>query len=213
MADLLSDFELDSIKETLAQGAGHASVALSQMANHTIQVAIPELRIVRVEYIVELIGKPSDVMMSVYVNINAACDEQNVKVGSFLLLFPPKSAVRIAAMLEGQENPPEKNLDEMTEMDVSALNEVGNILTGCSLAAISDFLDVKLVEGIPVSSRDMIQASLDMIITGLAEKADNSMIFRTTLTFDSGQTRVYLFIVFEPDAVDMLRKKIKELLA
>jgi chemotaxis protein CheC len=212
MSQPLSEFELDSIRETLAQGAGHASTALSQMANRKIDVTLPELRVVAVEEIIGMIGSPHDVMMSVFVGINSQEAGVQSNIGSFLLLMPPESAVKIADMMQGAAQSNARGLDELSEMDISALHEAGNILTGCSLSAISDFLNLRLIEGIPTSSRDMIQASLDAILSKIAFKDESSMAFKTTFSFNDEKTLVYLFLIFEPEATEVFRRKINELM-
>lgn len=211
MVDLITEMELDSIKETLSQGAGSASTALSQMSGEKVEVHVPQLNIVKVEEITKAIGEPTDIMMSVYVRVSAEIDGREKAVGSLLLVFPPKSASNLSAILIGEPGRPEKDLNELDEMDVSALHEVANILTGCALSAVSDFLQIHLIEGVPTSSRDMLAASMDVIIVQLAGQVDNSMIFETKYEIANADTEAVMYLVFEPDAVELIRNRINEM--
>ena len=41
----LKELQLDALREVANIGAGHAATALSQMTNHTIMIAVPEVNV------------------------------------------------------------------------------------------------------------------------------------------------------------------------
>ena len=53
---------------------------------------------------------------------------------------------------------------ELNELDRSALKESGNIIAGSFLAAISNYLDVNMVESTPDLASDMLKATVDTAI-------------------------------------------------
>ena len=58
----LKELQLDALREVANIGAGHAATALSQMTNHTIMIAVPEVNVRALEEVTDLVGRPDEVV-------------------------------------------------------------------------------------------------------------------------------------------------------
>jgi len=62
----LDALQIDALREVANIGAGHAATALSQMTNRRIGVNVPEIRIVRLEDVPELVALLRDGLQGAY---------------------------------------------------------------------------------------------------------------------------------------------------
>ena len=205
----LSRFERDALTEIINIGAGHASNALSVMTGKRIKINFPELKLCSVEDIPGLVGKPEEVVATVYLRMDGELGDRELVVGSMLLLLPQESAVELSALLQ-QEKISKKGVDELDEMDISALQETGNILSGASLTAISKILNVKLIESPPHFACDMLQAVLSGTVAELARKVNRALLFKTMFEIEEYKIRAYYILLFDPETLNMILNRIKE---
>lgn len=148
----LGALQLDGLREVANIGAGHAATALSQLTNRRINVNVPEIRVVRLEEVAELIGKPDRVIAAVLMQVLGDLTGRTVQV------FPGETASRIAGILLGRNHVPFP--DGFGELEQSALKEAGNILGGAYLNALSEFLGMLLLASVPGLAIDMSAAVL-----------------------------------------------------
>lgn len=169
MEDLLSlkVLQLDALREVANIGAGHAATALSQMVGETIMITVPTINIARLEEVPVQMADPDEPVAAVLMHMMGDL------TGRTLLVFPKRSAVRLAARLlkKTQIEP------SLSEMGQSAIKEAGNILSSAYMNALSDFMGMMLVPSVP----------------GLVVDQSAAVITSTYLNF--GQERDYVFCV------------------
>lgn len=202
----LTKFEMESIKEVIAIGAGHASKALSDMTKKKIGITFPSVGLCPLEKITDLIGNPEELVATVYLKMDGKIDGKESPVGSMLFIFPHESAIEFSSLLQGEESWEGKR--ELTEMDISALSETGNILSGASLAAMGRVLEIEIIESLPHFAYDMLQATLNVILAGLASRVRRVLVFKTTFEVEKHKIRAYFFLMLEPDSFELLIENI-----
>lgn len=203
----LTELEKDALREVGYIGAGHASKALSQMIGESIDVTVPLAQTIPLEEIPKTVGGPEALVTGIYLPITG-----DVK-GSVLLIFPQKSALLLADIIQGKEPGTTKKLDEM---DKSALEETGNILAGNCLTALSKFLRIKLVEHIPDITSDMISAVMDYVVVKFGQEAERALVLEVEFNTKGKKIPGYFFLLFNLKEADKilkaLRKEIKRLI-
>ena len=142
--------QLDGLREVANIGAGHAATALSQMTNRKVVIEVPEVTVVKLEDIGEVIGEPGEVVSAVLMKILGDVTGRTVQV------FPGPTASRLTGMLLGRPDPifPEG----FGELEQSTLKEVGNIIVGAYLNALSEFMGMLLIMSVPALAIDMAAA-------------------------------------------------------
>ncbi|MDD4250365.1 MAG: chemotaxis protein CheC [Methanosarcina sp.] len=200
MTDLtnLSEVELDILKELGNIGAGHAATSLSKLLNKDVFFSVPKVKIGEIknlssEFIDEVVAGV----------IIALQDLEEHRSGYLYIMFPEKSARKIAGELFGMEE-----LDE--EMYASTIMEVGNILSSSFCDALADFMDIILLPSPPNFAVDVPTAVIDSVVSQMAEKNDHIILFETSLSSDP-DIEIYLAMLPEPDMLDNMMKILGQL--
>src|SRR5256885_7042872 len=89
----LKELQIDALREVANIGAGHAATALSQLTNRKIMISVPQINIVRLEEVPDLLGNPQDVVAAVLMHMLGDL------TGRTLLLFPESVGRRVCDML------------------------------------------------------------------------------------------------------------------
>jgi chemotaxis protein CheC len=152
MEDLrsLKALQLDALREVANIGAGHAATALSQMVGETIMISVPTINIARLEDVPPQVGEPDQPVAAVLMHMLGDL------TGRTLLVFPRRTAIRLAELLLRRKSPP----DDFSEMQQSAIKEAGNILSSAYMNALSDFMGMMLLPSPPSLAIDMSTAVL-----------------------------------------------------
>ena len=115
----LTPTQLDALREIGNVGAGNSATALSQIINHRIDMNVPEVSIVPLTEVPDLVGGPDVMVAGVFLRVYGAAPS------NILFLLPQESAFYLVDMILGKQRGDTKTLDFMDE---SALMEIGNIL-------------------------------------------------------------------------------------
>lgn len=165
----LNSVQLDTLKEVSNIGMGHAATALSQMIGQRVNLTVPNVTISEISQVPEHLGGAEKIMVGITLQILGDAR------GSIMLLFPQESAHRLLCSLLGQQ---EKGL-VMTEVSVSALKEVSNILASAYLSALGNLLNKTLIPSVPVLAYVMAGAVVDHVLIDLSQSGDFAMIVET----------------------------------
>jgi chemotaxis protein CheC len=184
--------QLDALREVANIGAGHAATALSQMVNTRIMVDIPEIKVVPIEDVGELIGAPDQIVSAVVMQLLGDV------TGRTLQIFPWRTAVRLTSVLlnRGHIDQPE----EFGEVEQSTLKEVGNILVGAYINALSEFMGLMLFMSPPAIAIDTAQAVLTTSSLNFGNQHDYVFAVNTRLGMDDSTELGGYFLLLPDDA-------------
>ena len=175
-----------TLKEINKQAANNASRALSKMIGRPVSVAIAKAMVKKVEKLSPLIN-PEEIAAGIYLPITG-----DVK-GASLLIFPQETAFTLSDLLVRREPGTTR---KMTELDESALKELGNIISGNYFSVLSNKLGVKVIEHIPSFSFDMFGAIIEQIITKFAQDAENALVIEIEFIFKPITLKGYFLLLF-----------------
>ena len=184
--------QLDALREVANIGAGHAATALSQMVDKKIMVDIPEIKIVRLEDVGEIVGKPDEIVSAVMMQLLGDVTGRTVQI------FPWRTAVQLTSTLlrRDQAGGPE----DFGELEQSALKEVGNILVGAYINALSEFMGLMLIMSPPAIAIDTAQAVLTTSYLNFGEHQDYVFAVNTRLGMDTNTDLGAHFLLLPDDA-------------
>ena len=92
---------------------------------------------------------------------------------------------------------------EYNEITLSALKEVGNILTGSYLSALSALTGLKIISGVPALAIDMAGAILSVPAIEFGKTADDVLYIETE--FIKGSESIIGDFFLTPDAQSYIR--------
>ncbi len=191
----LSDMQLDAIREIGNIGAGNSATALSQLINKKIDMNVPKVSVVPLGDIPDLVGGPDRMVAGIFLRVYGKAP------GSVLFLMTKESALYLSERLVGVQK---ENIDELTEMDQSAIMEIGNILAGAYLNALSYYTKLTLLPSIPSMAVDMAGAILNIIIAQLGEMGDHALVIETQFLSEDDGINGQFFLVPDPGSLQII---------
>lgn len=168
------------------KAAKRASQALTTLSGEKVSVEVSKVEITKVQR--EFPGiEPETIVAGIYLPITG-----EVK-GASLLIFPEKIAYTLCDVLVRRKAGTTRKL---TELDKSALKEVGNIICGSFLTVFSNVLKIKIIEHVPQFSFDMFGAVVDVIIAEFAQRAEEALVIEVRFVFEHAKIRGYVVLIF-----------------
>ena len=191
----LSPVQLDALREIGNVGAGNSATALSQIINHRIDMNVPEVSIVPLGDVPELVGGPDAMVVGVFLRVYGSAP------GNILFLLPRDSAFLLVDMIMGKPSGTTQTLDFMDE---SALMEIGNILAGAYLNALFNLTQLSLLPSIPALAMDMAGAILSVVLIQLGQMGDHALVIETEFKTDEEGIKGHFFLVPDPGSLDTM---------
>lgn len=191
----LSSAQLDALREIGNVGAGNSATALSQIINRRIDMSVPEVAIMPLGDVPDVVGGPDVMVVGVFLRV------YGLAPGSVLFLLPYESAFYLIDMLMGKERGATKNLDFMDE---SALMEIGNILAGAYLNALSHFTNLTLLPSIPALAMDMAGAILSVVLVQLGQMGDHALVIETEFLSEDDGIKGHFFLIPDPGSLSTI---------
>ena len=171
----------DVLKELGNIGAGNATTALAQMMGSKIDMSVPQVRLLEFHEIGEIVGGEEKIMVGIYLQVEGDVE------GSMMFIMDKTAAAHIvnrmmAGMLVIDEGTAEEY--EFGEMECSAIKEVGNIITGSYLNALSGITNLKIMPSVPEIGIDMAGALLSVPAVEFGVMGDNILLIQTKFSDD-----------------------------
>ena len=195
----LTPIQLDALREIGNVGAGNSATALSQIINKRIDMNVPNVALVPIEEVPELVGGPDTIVVGVFLRVYGKAP------GNILFLLPQKSAFYLVDTLMGREHGTTQKLDAMDE---SALKEIGNILSGAYLNAFFNFTHISMLPSIPSLAMDMAGAILNVVLVQLGQMGDHAMVIETKFLAEDDGINGHFFLVPDPGSLGTLIKAV-----
>lgn len=162
---------LDVLKEIGNIGAGNAATALSTLLNKKINMRIPSIKIVEFNELLDYVGGPEEEIVSVFLRIQGSLP------GSMFVVLQPNQAQSLANQLI-----PDMEADIRDhELALSAIAEIGNILSGSYLSALSEFTDIHMFPSVPSLTADMAGAILMQGLLEISKESDYAIVIDTMI--------------------------------
>ncbi|MTT32256.1 chemotaxis protein CheC [Terrilactibacillus sp. BCM23-1] len=188
------DLRLDILKEIGNIGAAHAATALSTLLNKRIDLKIPSAQVVPIS---EVNGPNRDNnVAATYTYID--CDIH----GHFFMLFKEEHAEMLVSNMIPNTTIYDGGLGE------SAFCEIGNILCGSYISALSQFLNITIHQSPPILSIDIAAAILGEGLIELSMETDSVIVIETVLVDKTNHHQMNGEFVFlpTPDSMDLIFK-------
>lgn len=171
----------DVLKELGNIGAGNATTALAQLINCKVDMKVPQVRLLEFNELGNILGGEETVLVSIYLQVEGDVE------GSMMFVLPEKSALHLVnKLMSGMLGVPEKPVEECEfgEMECSAMKEVGNIITGAYLNALSSLTSMKIFPSVPQLGIDMAGAILSVPAAEFGIIGDKILLIQTQFSDD-----------------------------
>jgi len=195
----LNEAQIDALREVSNIGMGHAATALSQLLGKTVHLQVPQVLITDISKVPELLGGAEKMVVGIYLQVLGSAR------GNILMIFPRENAIKMLDKLLNRDN---TKGGLLSELEVSALKEVGNILASAYLNALGSMLKMTLIPSVPMLSFDMAGAVVDYVLVDLAADGDLSLMVETEFFEEGEQVKGHFFLLPDPPSLQIILKSI-----
>jgi len=196
---MLNTAQKDGLQELANIGAGHASTALSQMINRDVKMGIPHVEVIPLADAGKYL-KNEQIVVGIFLKIS---DEIPSYV---MMLIPRDSAFSLSDLLLGTNTGTGERI--LSDMDMSALSEVANVMICSFFDNVSALLGMTVVPGPPHLAYDIPEAVLDYVLIQIGEVSDDIFLFNVDLKEEREDNfEIHMFLLPEPDSVNVLLER------
>ena len=185
----------DVLREIGNIGAGNATTALAQMIGTKVDMHVPKVDLLEFSQVGEAMGGEEQIMAGIYLVVEGDIS------GSIVFLLEKSSAKALVAKLMGTSN--EDPSGDFDEMELSALKEIGNIITGSYLSSLSTLTNLNIYPSPPDISIDMCAAILSVPAIEFGAIGDKMLLIATEFT-DDVKLEGYFILVPDLESYDKI---------
>ncbi len=168
--EMLNDMEFDVLREIGNIGSGHAATALAKMLNMKIDIKVPQAVVCDFNYLVQMVGGEEKLVIGILLQLSEDID------GMMMFIIDIHSAYALLSKLLMCDIPENEQLNEL---HMSAMQEIGNIITGAYLSSLSDLTNLKINASVPYLSIDMAAAILSVPAIEFGKLGDKAVMIET----------------------------------
>ncbi|KLO22388.1 chemotaxis protein CheY [Marinitoga sp. 1197] len=168
------DFFMSAFREITNIGMGNAVSSLSVMLNKKVDISVPNLDVIKLSDIFLNMEEPDEIYACSYVKMEGDLDS------SLVFLIEKDSVKRLIKESVGLEI---QSITELDEMSSSMIGELGNIMFGSYVSAISQFLNINLQVTPP-------QVAVDTFASLIAESIVMSITFEDEVILTETEIQV-----------------------
>lgn len=198
MENVLSEIQLDALREVGNIGSGNAATALSQMLNKKIEMDVPKVDVLPYDEMIKRIGNDDDRVVAVLL---AAYGDAP---GNLLFIMNYSKAQEFSrVLLNGFKDIPD-------DLYISVFQEIGNILGNSYINAISKLTGLNLITSVPSVAVDMLAAILSESFVS-AEQYDDQVLAIDTNFFDDSEkleSGGNFFYIPRPNSLNIILAKL-----
>ena len=156
----VNNMYLDVLKEIGNIGAGNATTAIANMLGMKIDMNVPNVKLMEVSKLGTAVGAEDETIVGIFLEV------MNDIEGSMMFL---------------EDVPADKPFDEM---ELSALKEIGNIIAGSYLSALSSMTNLVISPSVPYIAVDMAASILSVPAIEFGQFGDNALLIQTEICAD-----------------------------
>lgn len=164
----------DVLKELGNIGAGNATTALAQMLQTKVDMKVPQVRLLDFKDVGVVMGGEEQLVAGIYLAVEGDI------TGSIMFILEKNAAKSLVSKLMGM--PPAEG--GFTEIEISAMKEIGNIITGAYLNSLAQMTGLKMIPSVPDLNIDMLNAILSVPAIEFGIIGDQILLIQTVFTDD-----------------------------
>ncbi|MBP5164784.1 MAG: chemotaxis protein CheC [Lachnospiraceae bacterium] len=192
--DEINEKYFDVLKEIGNIGAGNATTAIANMLNLRMDMSVPNVELMEVESIGTAIGSEEQIVVGIMLGVETDIN------GSMMYLMDIPSAHHLVNRLMMRDADYNEDFDEM---DLSALKEIGNIISSAYLSALSGLTKLTITPTVPYISIDMAAAILSVPAIQFGMVGDKALLINTKIGDDMG-INGYFILMPEGDSYEKI---------
>lgn len=195
----LNPIQMDVLKEIGNIGSGNAATSLSTLMNNSIDINVPVVRALNYNEVVSHLGGPENVVVGLLVRL------QGDIRGMMMYILQAGFAQKIIHTFYGKEL---TDITQMDEMDRSAICEIGNIMAGSYVNAISGLTGLFIDITVPSFCADMAGAIMSVPAVEFSSVGDKVLFIDDKFKIVDGEINSNMILIPEMESLALLFNKL-----
>jgi chemotaxis protein CheC len=184
-----TDLQLDALRELANIGSGTASTALSAMLGRSVDISVPNAKVLPFGEAVEATGPAEDEVTGIVLGVVGDMS------ATVLLLVPPADAATMCRML---------GVEPDDEYALSALGEIGNVVGTSYINALAAMTGLEIEPTPPATATDMLAAIVESVLATHANGGDVALLLDSDLEVEGEDCSISFVLVPDAGGVDLL---------
>lgn len=197
----LDQISIDILSELGNVGTGNAVTSLSQMTGHSLEIELPKVEIVKYQDIDRILGEAEELQTGIMVQVAGKLE------GMFLFLLSETFTQSILRAVLGGEN---RDLTDLDEIDRSLICELGNIMCGSYIRALSQLLDMDMDVTVPEMCIDMGGAILSVPLSRFLKVSENILLIENKFRMGNQSFLGRILFLPELESLEAMLSSIRE---
>lgn len=191
----LNSLQLDTLKEITNIGAGNAATALADILADRVSMSVPDLQITGIGDIAEVLGGPEKEVVCILLSVT------NDMQGMLMFILEKELTHTLLSLLLNKEI---NSWNQIDDMDMSMLKEIGNIIAGAYVGSLATMTDLDIRISPPEIAIDMVGAILSYPATIFGAIGDKVLFVKED--FDNGDQLIscHLLIIPLPESLRLI---------
>ncbi|MEG0368412.1 MAG: chemotaxis protein CheC [Hungatella sp.] len=190
--DDLDALQRDAMKEIGSIGTGNAATALSALLSKPVQMTVPHVNILGYDDAVKEVGNPEEIIAGILVRMTG-------EINGVMLYIQKLDFINM--VLDQLFSRTIEDFSMLSEIENSALEEIGNIMISSYVNALSSFTDMNINLSVPGISVNMLGAIITVPMAELGYQTDKVMIIDGK--FICGGTKLSSHLLMMPDMASL----------
>mgnify|MGYP000155939664 FL=1 len=191
----LNSFHIDVLKEIGNIGAGNAATALAKILDKRVDMKVPQVRVMNFSEISNMLGGAEIEVVGILLEVEGDIN------GNIMFILDLESSRLLVNFLMGRPSKTDLEYDEIT---LSALKEIGNILAGSYLSALSNLTNLKIKSSVPGLAIDMAGAILSVPAIEFGKTSDVVLYIENEFTDGCNSVKGNLFLIPDTESCNRL---------
>ncbi len=167
----MNEMYMDVLKEIGNIGAGNAMTAISSMLSMKVDMKVPKVEWLEVSKLGGAICPEDETVVGIFLELSGDISGSMM----FMMRMPPAQYL-VSKLMMREEVDYNREFDEM---DLSALKEVGNIIAGSYLSALSKMTNLVIAPSIPYIAIDMAASILSIPAIEFGQFGERALLIET----------------------------------
>ncbi|CAB1253700.1 Chemotaxis protein CheC -- inhibitor of MCP methylation [Ruminococcaceae bacterium BL-6] len=197
--DKLNEMHIDVLKEIGNIGAGNAATSLSKMLDTKIDMAVPCVRILDINDAATALGGPENPVIGILTKFQGDID------GIMMFIISQTFAGAVLKSLLGVQ---QVSYHSLSDLELSAISEIGNIMIAAYLGSISTLSQMKVKTSVPAVAVDMVGALLSVPAIEMSSVSDKVIFIEDDFLGADSQITSNMMLVPNMESLGRLMQKL-----
>jgi chemotaxis protein CheC len=187
--------QYDVLREIGNIGAGNATTALSQMINSKIDMKVPKVELLEFKELSDIVGGAENLVVGILFTLEGQIE------GMMMFMMDIQASRHLVNQLMCNN---ENISAEFSEIELSALNEIGNIIAGAYLSSLSSLTNILITASIPYMAIDMAGAILSVPAIEFGKIGDKALLIETEFGDDDVAVNGFFILIPTIDSYETI---------